>query len=353
MTQQEDYPIQKKQDIDLGTEWYPHPKVLAEKVLKCNVSTCSLTIPDIISHDTKTGATTCNVVTLPFYIEEDFGFSLANNWEQACNLNDNAFLNLINSSNMIGGQTQISLQSEIMSTKIWKGSTFEPFTLNCLFVCTNRRVNPLDAVKLLAATCLPTAITSGDPSTNKAFDGMKKLGETGVDILQNIATLATKGFGSLTKKDTSDFQNGVNALGGTLKKSIATLGMRAPLEYGVQIDQDETSYTAISPKKYTTVSMRIGNYFRASDLLVQSVGSVKLSKEVIAPPITRKSKNSLYDNTAATSDYGFPLYAKCTVTLIPFSMVTKQKFESYIQSNTKLNPYTTAKDVLKNAFKLP
>lgn len=363
--QKEDYTIVNAKPLHYGNEWYKHPKVLAEKVLKCNVSTCSITIPNIKSHDASNGSTTCVTTTLPFYIKDDFSFSLSNNWEDACNVGDNALLKLINSTAMIGGQTQISLQSEIMSTKIWKGSTMEPFTLNCLFVSTNRKVNPLDAVKLLAATCLPSPVIQGDPSTSQVLDVTKQFGQKVMDTITGFGKYVVKGAISIANdvnKDNKE-QNettkqqalaGLDAFNNTVNKAIATVGMRAPLEYGVQIDEDENSYKAISPKKNTTVSIRIGNYFRAHELLVQGISGVRISKEVIAPPVNiKKTANSVYDNSAQGTAYGFPLYVECTITLIPFCMVTKDKFNSYITSNSSNTPYTTAQNVFNNAFKLP
>ena len=135
--------------------------------------------------------------------------------------------------------------------------------------------------------------------------------------------------------------------------------MVAPLHYGIVKDED--TGRPFAPAKNTTLTLQVGDYFRATELLVQSINNISFSKEVIAPRThNRKSAGDLYDNTIPV-EYegiaGFPLYAKCSITFIPAQMMTKERFESYFKdmpanktaSDSVFNTISSA----FNNFKLP
>ena len=79
----------------------------------------------------------------------------------------------------------------------------------------------------------------------------------------------------------------------------------------------------------------------AQKLLVKSISNIQFSKEVVAPPPDfayhykeENSKISVLNNIKNVGqkdevEWGFPLYAKCTITLTPITMITATELQSY------------------------
>ena len=307
--------------VDYRNTLYKDPKVIAEKVLKTSVSTCTLTIP--LPHPSGAGVRT---TTIPFYMREDFSFGLANQWTQFIGNTDNVFLDLINAVAIFSGETQVSAQSEVMATKVWKGSTFDPFSLNCVIVATNRNVNPVKILRDICSTCLPTKLTDQKHCAT-ALQNVKSLATGLVDLGET----AINSFGS----ENASWKTAVTKTSNQIQQAIRSVGMVAPLNYGVLLsegvdDAGQTTFSAIHPLQNTTVSMTVGNYFRAYNLLVESISGVRISKECISPPTNYINNfTNLYNSKPVSQDYGFPLYVEFTIRLVPFSLVDKDTFNSY------------------------
>ena len=143
------------------------PKVYAERILKEEAVTASITMPiNKLSSDGKSLVT--ETVTIPFYMENDFSISnITNKWSDIVNFDSlGPIAGMINQLvSAPTGSAQITLQSEAMSTKCWQGSDFGGFSVNCLFLCTNRRINPTKIIRTLAAGALPTKANGDSTGT--------------------------------------------------------------------------------------------------------------------------------------------------------------------------------------------
>ena len=326
--------------INLRDTLIDKPKIYAEKILGEEAVTASITMP--IQQLSPDGQTLMSqTVTIPFYMENDFSIGqLTNKWSDLVDMNNleivSKFLNM-----MVGpttGSAQVAMQSEAMSTKVWQGSDFSGFTVNCLFIATNRRINPTKIIRTLASSTLPTK-AKGD-STGTVEDAMvitKASINWVVDKAVSLGNFVIGGADALVSHITKDGFDEAAAkeklakAGQVAKDAVEEVGMVAPLHYGIESDGNGRAFKPING---TTLTLQVGNYFRATELLVQSIGGITFSKEVIAPKAFNewrsgdlynpKSTGETYDNV-----YGFPLYGKCTLNLIPCSMMTKDKFEGY------------------------
>ena len=100
----------------------------------------------------------------------------------------------------------------------------------------------------------------------------------------------------------------------------------------------------MTPRPNTTITLQIGNWFLASNLVMSNISNISFSKEVIAPPAMNNGNyhNDLYKghytSASGNTDYGFPLYVECTLTLRPITYITPQEFNSYFDGlKTRLN----------------
>lgn len=289
------------------------PKVLAEKILRQEATSCSLTIPE---HKYTRGnggklSSTYAPVTIPFYMSQDFGFSLGNDFKELVAIGDNQFIDVLNSVSAFTGGSQVSPQSEAMSSKVWKGSTFGGFTIECLFVCTNRRNNPIELIRRICTCCLPRKIMDGEFGLRDTFTNAFSAG---------VDTMAL-GVNTITG---NRFKDTVDRLSGTSKALVKDLGMVAPLDYGIELSGEGEAAQWGQPKRGTTVTLQIGNWFRATQLVVKSISSVSFSKEIIAP-----GNGNLLEKVSGGDKYGFPLYGKCSISLEPSSLMHVDKFDGY------------------------
>ena len=166
------------------------PMVLAEKLLKAGVTTGALTVP---VPTWKNSNLTWYTTTIPFYLENNFSFSLQNQWSPLLNNPFGDILKkLTNFTGMIQNTAQITTQSRAMNSLTWNGSTFGGFNITCLFICTNRRINPVEIVQILSKTCLP--------ATLKDYRASGAVGDSVVTSLQDAAKQFIN-FSYILKKD--------------------------------------------------------------------------------------------------------------------------------------------------------
>lgn len=328
---------------------YNNPKCFAESILKSQAVTCSITMP-VQAHSLN--ATICTTTTIPFYMKDDISLgTLSNRWSEMVNMSgDNSITELLNIVNAFQSEAQVALQSEAMSAKVWKGSSFDGFTVNCLFVSTRRKVNPTKIIRLLAASALPDKLRNGEATTSQSVstvkDGVKNF-FTGVGtFLNNVGD----GVNAIFKTPTSGFKDGVDSAVDIANKLVDDVGMIAPLYYGVK---EGPANQPIIPLKNTTLTLQIGDWFRADELLVESVSNISFSKEVIAPISgqNHRGQGALYDNTPEGSDYGYPVWGACTLKLIPFSMMHKTKFERYFIDHSADSAVDAVIGGLRNTMK--
>lgn len=293
---------------------------------------CHIDIPltladDVLINDSMGGTLTLPVrdgketiiTTIPFYLTDNFSFNLSNNWEELVNMD--AVKTINNIANLLGtfdNNTHVTVQSRKMMAATWTGSEIPEFNINTIFVCTQRKYNPVKIIRALAATCLPEELenTANPPDTlvnmrDGIADGVTGLG---------------KGVNNFFNNDKSEnFAKTMSEIGGIIKSA----GMSAPLGYGLNLED-------ISPIEGTTLAIRIGNWFKASDLIVKNISNIEFSKEVIAPI---NDQNGNYSNDSyigncrrilgGETEYGFPVYAKCSITLRPVTLITPKEFNDY------------------------
>lgn len=326
-------------NTDLTDQLVPRPKVLAEKVLKSKTISCSITLPDPVWDGTNL---TPNTITIPFYMSEDFGFGLSNEWSQLVN-QDAAFETFkfgLDAMGAFSGQSQVSLQSQAMSSATWKGSKFDGFNLgNCLFVCTNRNIDPSALIYKLCKACLPTKHSDFKGNASSGLAVGKEVAKGAADLAGGLVNLLTL----------DSFKQAVSEGVTKSKDLIEDVGMIAPFGYGLNIDKTENGGTVVSPIKGTTVTLNIGDWFCATDLVVNSISAIKFSKELIAPPRAdvKKGANDLYDPEPTGTNYGFPLYASCSISLKPYCMIDVKTFSKYFKTPNKTNILTA-----NNLFRL-
>lgn len=309
------------------------PRVLAEHLLHKQCTTGTLTIP-VRNYDVQ-GASG-KTVTIPFFLAGDFTLSFGNTWQDALPLDSLGKLaDFVNGVHMVTGNTsQIAIQSEAMSAQVWKGSTFGGFNLDCLFVCTNRRFNTLKIINNIAATCLPIKYSQQPDVAGPSLDAAKATVNGLIGIGGAVLGTITDNLGMEKAK------GAINEFSKKAENYVNDMGMIAPLNYGLSPGDNTTPET---PLPNSTVTLQIGNYFRASELLVESLGGVTFSKEIVGPPTNNfRRDNDLYSSSAQGTDWGFPLYVKCQIKLKPHSMMHFTKWQNYFLRPQDRHDYPTA-----------
>ena len=285
------------------------PEVLAEDLRGLGGISATITVPIKDSTDSKT-----KIHTIPCYITSNFNFSLSNNWRPLIDSSVSEFIDrFFNFVNIGTGSSQFTLQSRAMQSVTWSGSSTPEFTFNTVFVSTARNLNPLRMVKILGRTCLPILLKDS-PSHGVISSSLEKGGQAFRTVNEKIAKVT--GIDSFNKA------------GQTGETLIKTFGLAAPLDYGLKFDTDQ----GVGPLPDTTVTLQIGDWFLADKLVVKSVSNIEISKEVIAPVSSSNGNysNDLYNqNKQGNQGSGFPLYVKCSITFMPYTLLTPTEFDNY------------------------
>lgn len=325
--------------INLADNWFKNPRIYAEKILKSPAVCASITMPvQSLSSDGQSVNT--QTVSIPFFMEDNFSIGdLSNKWSSLQSMDSlEQFSQMINAfAGSATGNAHVSIQSEAMSLKTWKGSDFRGFTLNCLFISTSRSVVPPEIIKTLCTSALPMKLKGNEGVAG--LEVLNKLKNDLGDSVLNAAQNAANWFIDNMADGSQSMKDAVSKGKETAKYLLDDVGMVAPLYYGYDLTNSENR----GANKGSTLSFQVGDWFRATDLVVESISGIQFSKEVIAPPShvgQNKKAGDLYDNSPTNGQenrYGYPLWGKCSINLQPTSMMTKEKFESYFLDKAHSN----------------
>lgn len=262
----------------------------------------------------KTGTT----ITIPFHLENDFGFSLGNKWESLVPDVASEFLstfyNLLSMGDIIEG-AQFRVVSRAMQTLAWKGSENPVFTVNCTFVCTQRNYNPAGIIKVLSACCLPLGRNEANPEDVKQLNETTSKTSAGINRFNDQLDKSNipRPIVDATKK-MSSMVSGI----------ITNAGLIAPLGYRAKVDPADDSSEILQGG----ISLNISHWFRANNLVIKDISNISFSKEIIRSlPDWAKKPDS-------ETSWGFPLYAKCTLTLTPNKPITFGDFIGYFTESS-------------------
>ena len=374
--------INERSKERLAASIIKNPKLLYEEVLEQHIHTGSITFnPPYPEHEK--GKT----VTIPFVLTSDFGFSLGNKWSTVLDANINDSITNItkgyNSLTALGDarqsdhiDAQVSFQSKLASIANYKSSTMPVFQVEMTFVCTQRSYNPSEIIKSIAALALPLKFDISKAATVK---GLVDAGAQSLSgIVSNADAWVNKKVGESNGNTVSKDENGVirtlvsktsevaNSIGNKISealpdslKNLVDIGvdavkesvMHAPLYYNAVYDPKQ--HKAVG--KSGTVTLHIGNWFVASDLVCTDISGIKFSKETVAPPTNWSNQsisNSIYSPDTSNTDWGFPLYASCTVSLRPCSLLTYQDFCAYFTQNYNKKNSSLASNIESGLSKL-
>lgn len=317
------------------------PRILAEQILTEDILNGSITFP---IHSTDTSGES-KIVTVPFSLEGDFNFSLGNEWGQIVPEGVGNMLSMIGTLISLSGydkersNIQYNLASKAMSVACWNGSKTPNFSITVSFVATRRSYNPVEIIKALSATCLPL---TRDDLTQTEKDHLKSGNTT---VATGIKWTGEK----ITKITPDSVDENVKQVTNQWANLVQNAVLIAPLKYAPEIDYNNDSILAESVQD-CTVTLNIGRWFSASQLIVTDISNITFSREVIAPQpdwLYNSTSNALYAKNKTPKEkqgnYGFPLYAKCTIGLKPIKMITYTEFCKYFQSTTPTS--TTSNDV--------
>jgi hypothetical protein len=273
------------------------------------------------------------------YLISDFSFSLGNNWGQLASISDfpmldqlSSLFNMIMTIGSAGGSAQGTLESVHLTAASWKGSKIPSFSVDCLFIATNYEKNPIKQILSLAQGALPSdtydlsktnnqLVNAIMGATNRTVSGLVTLGLTVGDIFENGVKLDLKSLSSgQTARDIAAMADKNRELGGKVGDTITQgSSLKAPFGYGLNAMDD--SGKLFTPIPGTTVTLSVGNWFHAENLLIEDVSNISFSKEVIRPHPDPK--------LTSIKPGGMPLYGRCTVTLRPYKMITVKDFIKY------------------------
>lgn len=303
----------------------------AHQILQNERYGCTITIPIRDEGTENTGT----LYTIPCYMPGDFSFSLGNNWTSlmpdVVNMTSgisglmNGINSVLNSLSTKSGKQRNYAQMQAVSREMqvlsWNGSEIPKFSVNCLFVATQYEYNPIDPILALCSTALP--VTTDQAEVNQGYKkAMSFLGESATNVLHDFTQgkvgSALISAADVQPEDVKDLSSGIGNM-------VANVGMVAPLGFGVRI----SSNGYIEPLENTTCSLKIGNWFRAFDLVVTSISNIKFSKEVIGPAFDANDVKT-----------GYPLYAECSIEFSPIKPIFYSEFLEYftIKGNRNSSP---------------
>lgn len=295
-----------------------NPITLSEKVLLDGVFTGSITLP--VKNSDNNSNEQYIKQTVPFFLQNNFSFGLGNKWDTLIPESSGEFLsniyNLLTMTNFVEG-SQFQFISKSMQSLVWKGSQKPTFSVSTVFVSTRRSYNPVKIIDILASTCLPGTHEQAGNATKTLDDATGKADKA----LQS-------GRDTINRVTNTQFGSTLYNLASPIVSHLEHAGLVAPLQYRA-IPKLETD----TVETQGTVTLKVGKWFQASDLVVQDISGIEFSKETIAPPpdwLNDISQNNAYQlKSDGSSDWGFPLYAKCTINLVPVAPITYEDFKGY------------------------
>lgn len=309
---------------------YPKsPMTSSERALTNDAISGTITMPIYLQSSlgdqyANKDAESATICTIPFHIENNFSFSLGNDWGQlvSADLLD-TFNFLFNAGQQVfnSGAAQISFMSKQMQLAMWKGSKQPEFSVDMTFVCTQRNYNPVNIILALSEAALPRDLTEAhnQKATEARTGGVQTIG----DLEQKTRDFANQQQEGLVK----NLSSGAADLMSTVKEGIENTGLLAPLYYAPAFVNGKAT---IKPEN--SLTLQIGRWFRAPNLIVTDISNIEFSKEIIAPPTEYGEKEqgmSNYSFSLQNQDWGFPLYAKCSLKLKPITYITADEFRNY------------------------
>lgn len=276
--------------------------------------------------------TSSGTEVINFFMTNDFSFSLGNTWEKIASLSDfplassfNDMFNLlaaIGSSGEGANLPQGTLESIHLSAASWKGSQIPSFSIDCLFIASSYDESPLTPLLKLAEGALPAGTyqftNTGNPMIDTAASATTDIIRTTVQLGYGIGGV----YNSIVQGK-NPIQGGIDAFNNSQRQAQKISGnmvdgsaMKAPLGYGLQGVENGNFF---QPIPNTTLQLYIGRWFKADNLLIDSISGITFSKEVIARDPKGIGANAV----------GGPLYIRANLSLRPYKMVTIQDFLKY------------------------
>lgn len=215
---------------------------------------------------------------------DDFSFSLGNHWNPLVSINSIPILGDLSqgalaTAGAIAGATQASMESLWMTSASWSGYEMPKFKIDMTFLNYSSQVNFFNDMLSLAEGMLPPEL---DYDTSKAGDMADVLTKT-QDFLGNVASSLVEKATEFEEKD--GFLQPLRDSGilskqaRLLEAGVKQIGVSAPMGYGLMESTNYRADTVFKPKPNTTFGLRIGNWFEASNLLMET-GDIRFSKEV-------------------------------------------------------------------------
>lgn len=266
------------------------------------------------------------MITIPAFLTREISISgMGNDWQNLLDFGPfqeligtlNSVVNLLNTfataeGDGTTGAAQVSMQSRHMTAASWKASKLPTFSVPLTFLSLAPEQNPLDTFLALARCVLPNSYQETEGAnqsrlTNNIANGMCTAASTGISVVNRAANaLAPDRFNKVPEEDINSYVNNM------IKGGI----LEAPCGYNLNA-LDPNEY--LSPRKNTTLELRVGRWLHASKLLVTSLGNVSVSRQTI--------KGSTTDGQR--TGWGNPLYVTCTLELRPYKMITFKEFLNY------------------------
>lgn len=244
------------------------------------------------------------------FTQAEFGFSGSNSWGNIMPLSNLTKLmginSMLNPIMVLNGSSQMSLESLWQTSDSWQGSQKPSFNVDLLFLALNSNCDPREPVRHLLRGAYPSGMIG------KSDNAITSTALTVSNGITNIlANLAGGVIGTVSNVFGGDKNLGTQITNQIKQGQSDSIGQVAPFGFGLVMDNGQ-----LLPKANTTCSLKIGKWFRAMGLVIDSVNPT-FSREV-------------------TPD-GFPLYARCSVTLSPYRMITAQEMMDYFIELPKFN----------------
>lgn len=252
-------------------------------------------------------------------IGSDFQINLGNEWSELAPIKNIPFVGDIGQS-IIGlimagtGATQGSLEALWMTSASWSGSALPKFSVSLNYLNYSKSAPFMSDMLALAQGALTGGAYLGYDKSGNLITASNKAGDLSgiVNIIGETSTKIQTGIGEAISQFGGANQD-TNSTNYKLKQDFAQLfknnkqyGTTAPCNYGLQQD----SSSVFVPKPNTTYTLRVGNWFEAPRLLVDSV-TPSFSKEVVRS--------------------GNPLLMTINLVLRPYRKITFEEFSGYFK----------------------
>lgn len=258
-------------------------------------------------------------------LASDFGFSLGNSWSPLVPLSSLPLVGDIGQGvsgifTAIAGATQFSIESLWMTSASWTGSKLPTFPVSLVFLNYSSQIDLMSDLLGVAEGTLSPSISYDSKQAGAAEDlvqGFQDLTENVSEGAVNLVSTIGSTISNIGKEQQTTPEQWLSEheiaqnIATTLKHS-KQWATAAPCNYGLQVNSDLDG-SAFLPKEGTTFALRIGEWFEASQLLIENV-NVRFSKEI--------------------SPNGTPLLLYLDVTFRPYRNITFSEFSKYFRKKS-------------------